>query len=280
MPTSRSRGLGPGLIAMAGGLAINSILGPLVLNVVTYPVTPTMLNQTLGLDAASLLLVAPLSVATGILAFRRHPAASALALGPACYTPYMFVQYIVGPSYLYFPTTLTLHLALFLLGWVNSVAAWTSVTLPTPERDRGRDQKLGVLLLLLSGFILLRYLPALAGSMRQTPLPLEALGDPAMFWTIFLLDVGIVVPLALSAGIDLLGKGSVWAWKTGLATIGWFALVSTSVAAMGAVMLIRGDRYATGGTTVAFAAMALFGIASAAWVYRPFLHPSTRLDRF
>jgi hypothetical protein len=45
------------LAALAVGLAVNSILGPLGLGVVTYPFSATLVNQTVGLEAVSLLVV-------------------------------------------------------------------------------------------------------------------------------------------------------------------------------------------------------------------------------
>ena len=261
--------LGIGLIAMGFGLAINSLLGPLLLGLVSYPVTPAMVSQTIGLDTVSLVLVAPLSVSAGVLALRAHPAAPALALGAGSYTAYMLAQYVVGPDYLYYPGALLLHLALFILGWSVSLAAWRRIPAESLAGDERRRRRLGLILLFLAGFILLRYLPALGGSVRQTPLPPDAQSDPAMFWTILLLDLGIVVPVAVAAGITLRANGSPWATKAGYATVGWFAQVGTAVATMGAVMLIRGDQYASALTTLVFALVALAAIAAAVWLYRP-----------
>jgi hypothetical protein len=67
--------LGAGLIALGAGLAVNSVLGPLAFGIVDYPLSETLRNQTLGVEAVSLLVVAPLSVVIGVLARRGHRAA-------------------------------------------------------------------------------------------------------------------------------------------------------------------------------------------------------------
>ncbi|MDD9205726.1 hypothetical protein PU560_04495 [Georgenia sp. 10Sc9-8] len=64
----------------------------------TYPFTETVLNETLGLEAVTLVLVAPLAVVTGAMTLRGHRAGPLLALGPAAYAAYMLVQYVVGPQ--------------------------------------------------------------------------------------------------------------------------------------------------------------------------------------
>ena len=264
--------LGIGLIAVGAGLAVNSLVGPLITGRMVYPVTNTMLNQTLALDGFSLVVVVPLSLVVGILALRGHPAAPVLVLGPALYTVYMLVQYVVGPDYLQFPIVLTLHLIVFVLAWAVGLMAWNRIRPEDLRPDgRRRDRILGTILLILAGFVLLRYLPALAGSFSGAPLPAEAQGDPAMFWTILLLDLGIVVPVSAGAGINLLASGSDWARKAGYATVGWFALVGSSVAAMGIVMMARDDEYASIEMVAGFALTALAAIAATIWLYRPLL---------
>lgn len=45
------------LVAIAAALVINSLLGQLAMGVVTHPFPETLVNQTIGLEGASLLLV-------------------------------------------------------------------------------------------------------------------------------------------------------------------------------------------------------------------------------
>ena len=50
------------LVALAVGFVVNSPLRPLGTDVVTYPFSETLVNQTIGLEAVSLLVVAPWSL--------------------------------------------------------------------------------------------------------------------------------------------------------------------------------------------------------------------------
>jgi hypothetical protein len=98
--STRARlGLALGLAAIGIGLAAVGLLGPFAAGVIDYHVTDTLRNQTIGLDAVSLLVVAPLSFLAALLVIRRHVAGAALALGIGAYTTYMLVQYILGPEY-------------------------------------------------------------------------------------------------------------------------------------------------------------------------------------
>ena len=100
MTDRRHTFLGCALAVLAAGLAAVALLGPLTGGPIEYHVGETLRNQTIGLDAASLFVVAPLALAAALLAFRGHVAGPAIALGVGAYTAYMFVQYIVGPEYL------------------------------------------------------------------------------------------------------------------------------------------------------------------------------------
>ncbi|MDX1568564.1 MAG: hypothetical protein R3223_12230 [Longimicrobiales bacterium] len=265
--------LGFGLVVLGCALATNSLLGPLAAGVVEYPLSRTLLNQTLGLEVASLVLVAPVSVAAGLLVLRGHPAGALLGLGPALYSAYMFVQYVVGPEYLEYPGVLTFHLGLFILAEVLAVRAWTAVDSGSlPSVSVRRERTLGFLLLVLAGFIVLRYLPGIVGSFTGEPLPADAREDPAMYWTIVLLDLGIVVPAALASGVALIaGRAPAWARKTAYAVVGWFALVGTAVAAMGVAMVLDDDPNASAGLVTVFSVTAVGAIVLALWTYRPLL---------
>ena len=128
---TRGRSVGPlalGLVAIGVGLAAVALLGPFAAGVIDYHVTETVRNQTIGLDAVSLLVVAPLSLLAALLVVRGHLAGAPLALGIGAYTTYMFVQYIVGPEYERLPGNnellFPLYLVLFALGWLVGLAAW------------------------------------------------------------------------------------------------------------------------------------------------------------
>jgi hypothetical protein len=121
-----------------------ALLGPLATGVIEYHTSQTLRNQTIGLDATSLFVVAPLSVVAATLVLRHHAVGPALALGIGAYTSYMFVQYILGPDYANLPGNneriFPLWLALFGEGWMVGLAAWSALDvggLPaSPRRDR------------------------------------------------------------------------------------------------------------------------------------------------
>jgi hypothetical protein len=97
---SPHRWLGGVLIALAIGLAALSLLGPLGTDVIAWRITPTILSQMHGLDAVSLVVVAPLTLAAGVLAWRGSDLGPVLGLPPAAYAAYMVPQYVLGPDYL------------------------------------------------------------------------------------------------------------------------------------------------------------------------------------
>ncbi|MCF2971351.1 hypothetical protein L1047_09120 [Synechococcus sp. Nb3U1] len=104
------------LLLLSAALAVNSLLGPQFAQVLIYPLSETLLNQTRGLELFSLVVLVPLGIAAAILTYRGHPVASVLAFAPAANVVYMFVQYIVGPNYDDVPSFILFHLGVFILG--------------------------------------------------------------------------------------------------------------------------------------------------------------------
>jgi hypothetical protein len=268
-PIQRHDWLGIALIALGMGLIANSLLGPLVADAIHYPLSESLLNQTIGLEAVSLFLVAPFCILAGVLTIQGHVPAPLLGFGPAAYGGYMFMQYIVGPEYRYYPGVLPLHLGLFILSAGVSVAAWAAVdrrSLPriTPRSER----RYGVLLLVLVAFIVARYLPTLFAALRGDPLTAEFRDDVSMYWSIFLLDLGIVVPATIAAAVALI-RGAGWGRKALYAVFAWFAFVPPSVAAMSIVMVVRDDPNAAVEEAIVLTIAAAVFLALAVRLYRP-----------
>src|SRR4051812_39443774 len=99
-PATARAQLAGGLVAVAAALAVIAVLGPLVTGAVEYRVSAPLRHQTVGLDAVSLGIVAPLALAAAALVRRGHVAGPALALPIGLYTAYMLLQYVLGPEYL------------------------------------------------------------------------------------------------------------------------------------------------------------------------------------
>lgn len=266
----RNRWVAVGALALGVGLAVNSLLGPFVADVIDYPLSETLINQTIGLDAYSLLVVAPLAAVAGLLALRDHAAAPVVVVGLAGYAAYMLLQYIVGPAWGEIPGVLGLQLALLVIaGWVG-LGGWSALRgQALPERE---DRRTAFVLLGFAAFVILRYVPTLAGSATGEPIPEESRADPTMYWLIVMLDLAAVVPATIASAIGLL-RGASWARAGALAVAAWFAVTTPSVAVMAVTMLVRDDEFASVGVTVLLVAAAAVYVAFAAWLFRPLFRP-------
>jgi hypothetical protein len=250
-------------MALGAGLVANTLLGPLFLGVVTYPFTETVYNETLGLEVVSLVLIATLALLAGILTLRGRHAGAVLALGPAAYAAYMFVQYVVGPQYPTYQASIAMHLGLFVLSGAVLLRAWSTLdgrSLPAVSRGWA------VAMLLLAGFVVSRWLPAFVGMVSGQAVPAAA-PDLTMYWSIFLLDMGVIVPAGVATALGLVLEAA-WARKALYALVGWFALVPPSVAAMSIVKLVRADPVASMGDTIVFVVVTIIFWAIAGWLYR------------
>jgi hypothetical protein len=258
------RALALALGALGFGLAVVAVLGPLMTGEIEYHVTETLRNQTIGLDAVSLFLVAPISMVAAVLVLRNHVAGAALALGVGAYTSYMFVQYILGPEYERLPgdneRLFPLYLLLFAFGWLVVLAAWNALEAERLPSSRDRDRSIGAIVLPVLAFLaFVRYLPALADWMSGTPDDPGYLAGPTFAWAIAMLDLGVFLPATIVTCAGLL-RSATWSGKALFTVIGWFALVGTAVAAMGITMYINDDPNASGPGAVM---MTVLGVAFA-----------------
>ncbi len=277
LPAVRARAehawLATGLLALALGLALNSLLGPLGAEVVEFRIGETLRNQMIGLDVVSLVVVAPLALAAALFVLRGHAAGFALALGVGSYSAYMLLQYVLGPDYVSRPGTserlFPLYLVLFALGWIVAVAAWGAVDGDRLRNTRRRERLLGrVVLPVLAFLVFFRYVPALADAMSGDPTDEGYLAGPAFFWAIALMDLGIFLPATIAACAGLV-RGRPWAGKALYLVAGWFALVGPAVAGMAIAMYANDDPTASGGATVFMTALALAFAALAVAMFRP-----------
>lgn len=268
--TDPRRWLAPALVVVGVGLAVNSVVGPLVLDLVDYPLSETLVNQTIGLDAVILAVVAPLSALAAWWVRRHHPAGPVAGVVVGSFAAYMLVQYLVGPDYLHYPGTLALQLGLFTLSWVVALGAWhATAALPPPSRPPERHWWA---MFALAGFVVLRYLPIVPAARAGEPLPDEALADPAMYWTIVVMDLGVFVPVAVATAVAL-RRGRPWAHRAWYTLTGWFVLTTVSVLGMSIAMIANDDPYAAPAQVALFAVTAVAVTAYAARVYQTL--PST-----
>lgn len=269
MSANTDRWLAVTLLVLAGGLGLNSVAGPLVLDLVSYPFSETLVNQTVGLEAVTLVFVVPWCIAAAVLVWRGHRAGPIVAIPPAAYAAYMFLQYVVGPQYLSYRPHVVFHLAIFVASGAVLVLAWNAIRRDAlPDMSRRRERYAGVAVLLMAGFAFLQYVPAIGRFLTSAPLGPEQAADPTMYWSIFFLDLGIVVPVALATGIGLL-RGRAWAHVPAYAVVGWFTLVPISVAAMGLAMWLNGDPNAAVGRVAVLSVAAVAFTAFTGWLYSP-----------
>lgn len=250
------------LVMVAGNLA-TIILGPLVLGVVQYPISDSMLNQLLGLEVVTLAGAVPWSIWSARLCHRGDRRGPVLAIGPAAYTAYMFAQYVVGPEYDVYSVIALGHVALFSVAlgvavWSFALGCWTG--LPPLAAVSGR--RWALVLAALAGIVALRYLPAILGSFTQTRIPAEFAASKTFYWSIVLLDLGVVVP-ATVVGAVVVWRGWAHARVAVAAVLGWFALVPPSVAAMAMVMSVREDPNASTSQTALLVVLAIVAVAVA-----------------
>lgn len=119
----------------------------------------------------------------------------------------------------------------------------------------------------VAGFLLMRYVPFLI-DIWGDDLSDEYVEDPIALWLIAFMDLGIVMPAAVAAGLALL-NGVEAARKPMYAIVAWFALVGPAVAAMGLTMVINDDPNAS---LVAAFMFVLFGVVFAllaAYIFAP-----------
>lgn len=275
--------LGAGLIGLGAGVAVCALLGPFVLDVIAYRTSDTSLHQIVGSDAASLLLVAPVSILLGVLVLAGHPGAPMLGLAPAVFAAYTYTQLILGNEYgdqpgnveRFFP----LLLGVFVLAVAVAIGAWTaSSSGPLPETSPRADHVAGVLLLVIAGFVVVglhlpTYLDALSASSSNVGLT----SSPTAFWLVKFMDLGLVAPAATVVGVGMLRRRG-WARRPMFALVGGYALLGASVAAMAITMYATDDPDASLAMVVATCVAATLMVALAGYLYRPLLGPVTSVS--
>ena len=239
---------GIALIALGFLMALSAILGPLGLDIVRFHTSSSATAQLVGGEVVTLVLVAPTAIAAGILWLRGNPVAPALALGPAAYALYMYIQYIVGPQYeryegnneYFFP----LYLALIVLAWSTGISAWRRLTsVPLPPLGARPQRALGTLMLVLNVTFALAWASSIAGVLygpRASAAWVEYQMDQTLFWLIRLMDLGFVIPVSLVVAVGLL-RHATWATRLAYAFVGFQTFIVAAVAGMAIMMAVRSD---------------------------------------
>src|SRR3954451_794380 len=282
-PPTRLRLLGVCLLGLAGALVALSVLGPLITDVIRWRIRPTILNQLYGLDAVSLIVVAPVAAVAGGLALRGRTAGALLGFAPAAYAVYMVPQYVLGPDYAHlagdnerwFP----LLLVLFAVGVVASALGWTQLRADLPAGSRRVERLIGRRRLPAVGAVVfLRSLPTLADWMSAHPGSQDYIAGPNFSWAIALLDLGVALPATIAVCVGY-RRGASWARAGLYALTGWFALVGAAVAGMAIAMQLRDDPAMTVPQMLLMVILGGVLIALAAALYAPAVRHRTTVPR-
>ena len=279
MDKKNDKRLALSLIVLAIGIAANSILGPFVSGVVSYPFSESVQNMTIGLDAVSLILVAPIGILAAIYVYRGKQTGFIAALSLSTYALYTFVQMIMGPQYIEFSPVVLLHLALFILAGFILVNAWQRIKdNELPHFNRRRNKISATVLVLLAIFTSLSYIASIPQIFKGGTIPATYVEDPTVYWSIFLLDLGFVLPITIAVSIGLL-KNRAFAKKATFGMVGWYTLVVGSVAAMFIVMFLNGDSNVTGVTVLLLLFAFLLIVLFSGWVWQSLIVHRKRLRK-
>jgi hypothetical protein len=272
------RGLAVLLFALGALVAATAVLGPLALDVLHYRTSASGLDQIRGTDLTALALVNPLCIWVGMHAWRGHPAAPVLALAPAVFTVYIWIQLLLGSEFGQ-PGNVEWFSPLLLgtvgLGIAVAVRATRGLRSQSPLRwSRRLERSTGVLLLIVVGFVVVGiHLTSLVDALSDHPVGDGVLTTPNAFWVVKAMDLGLVAPVSLLMGIGLL-RGRSWARSPAAAVLGGYALLAWSVAAMAWSMVLGGAVDASRGQAVGAMALAVAVTGYAVVLYRPLFRPT------
>jgi hypothetical protein len=245
VPPSGSRLRGACLLGLAGSLVALSVLGPLITDAIRWRIAPTVRSQLYGLDAVSLIVVAPVAAVAGVSVLRGRASGALLSFAPAAYAVYMVPQYVLGPDYAHlagdnerwFP----LLLVAFALGVVGAALAWTALRTAPPAGSERVERLIGRRLFpVVAAVVFVRYVPTLADWMSAHPRARDYIAGPNFSWAIALLDLGVALPASVAVCVGY-RRGVSWARAGLYALTGWFALVGAAVAGMAIAMQLRDE---------------------------------------
>jgi hypothetical protein len=241
---TRNRIAGAASITLGIGIAANALLGPLVFGVIKLRESANMENQLLGGELTSLLIAAPMALVGGVLWWRGSALAPFVAIGPAGFALYNYIQFVLVPDYsrydgnneYFFP----LYLMLVILAWALIWRAWHALHREelAPLGPR-LGRAIGGMCVLLGAAFGLAWLSTIAAQLAGVSTA-EYVEHPTAFWLVRLMDLGFVIPLGLLVGIGLLRREP-HADRGAYAFIGTQTLLTCAVAGMAMRMWIRDD---------------------------------------
>lgn len=238
------RGAGIGSVALGVGIAAAAVMGPLGLRVIELRTSDHLENQLVGGEVVSLVVVAPAAAAAGVLRLREHRLAPALALGPALYAAYTYTTVVLGQEYARYPGNaerfFPLYAALVAGGVAIAAVAWSELRAAAiPVLPAGLRRTLAGIFLGIAGLFALAWAQQIRLVATGHP-SIEYQEGPSLFWTIKLLDFGILIPLLTATGIGLLRRRPLAVTAAcGLAP--FVTCLAASIVAMAVAMELKDD---------------------------------------
>jgi hypothetical protein len=214
-----------------------------------------------------------LTLVTALVAARGHPAAPLLAGGVGVFALYTYAQVVIGQEYLRLPGNVEgffpLLLAIFIVAEAVVVLAWRSVPAALPPPSHRVERAVAFALLLVAMFLVVgqHLRPMIIAWQNPTALT-EYSSSPTPFWMVKLMDLGIIVPAALTIGIGL-WRHAHWARRAAYVLLTGYTCLAVSVTAMAALMNVRNDPDASPTLATGFGVFALVFVVLSALLYRP-----------
>jgi hypothetical protein len=230
--------------ALALGIVVAAMLGPLVVGVIEFRLPDTLVNQYLGGEVATLFVAAPMLVGAGILWLRGDRVAPLLAFGPALYTVYTFVTAILGQEYARFngnaERAFPLYAALIAGGLaVGAVAGVEIARQPAPALGNELRRITAGIFLAVVAFFALSWSSQIAMVYRGD-LTQEYVDGPALFWLIKLMDLAFLLPAFALTGVGVLRR-NLLATRLAYGAAGYALCMSSAVLGMAAAMWLKDD---------------------------------------
>ena len=230
---------GAGTMAVGAAMMTSAVLGPLVLGVIRFRVSPAMERQLIGGELATLVLAGPLAIVAGALWFRGAKTAPIAAIAPLGYAVYTYVQFILVPDYGRYPGNnerwFPMYLLIVMGSWIMALEAWREMNQPSASGPPWSARLLGGLLLLLNALFAVAWWSSIAATYVSGP-SAEYREHPTAFWLVRLMDLGFLIPIGLVVSVGLLRRRA-WATRTGYAIGGMVLLLGCVVVVLAVAQL-------------------------------------------
>jgi hypothetical protein len=162
---------------------------------------------------------------------------------------------------------------LFILAGFILVTAWQRIRnneLPHFNQRRNKISATGLVLLAI--FTSLSYIASIPQIFKGGTIPSTYMEDPTVYWSIFLLDLGCVLPITIAVSVGIVKKKA-FAKKAIFGMVGWYTLVVGSVAAMFVVMFLNGDPNIDGVPVLLLLSAFILIVLFSGWVWKSLKRP-------